>query len=502
MEPPRKSPATGWKRDSFLILINERPSYDGVLTPTRFVRGEDEEMAGWSCQAAFILALCIPMCACTDLYVKLADSSARPAQPCGNNVTTACASIAVALDAFAPSGKDPSPPTNVKLLHSVLDQTIRREVLTDVTEVIIDGGATLMAFEKFYHPQQPWLEVQNSSQVTFRNFSITVTSWFTGSSLMMFKNCYNVTVTSGMVLSGAYNSRPMVFEDSWPVLVSQISFVGNETYFDPPSVNEVYNLSAIHARYTCDPISCDVPKRTPDTHNPNCCQGQPAKSSLNPSLLVEDCQFHHLGIKPKYHMYYRKQVGGGVSVHLEILSVHNVSVFIRQCHFVNISSPYDSNINVHLEGTTQNSLVSIEESRFENGWLYIGGGLLYHLEGPVKLNKLFITGCNFSKNTGYIEGGAVALSYAGSIKGEISRNVAVVRDCIFTENEGGPLFGVDVVGGAITFIATASLGFPKTLNKDTTYPRLTVVNSQFIRNAASCGSAMYFSKGFVHLHNL
>lgn len=429
------------------------------------------------------------------VYVRLADNSSRHVWPCGDDAASACATLSLALANATSAGSTRPPLTTAVLLPSRFNSVLEKEFLENISNVVIDANDTRLDLAKFIGLDVPWLEINNSSDVMISRLNASLVD-FEGSAAVHVENCNNVTISVCTFTAPALNSRPLRVINSWPVRLLTSNFRGDQYHPAlPVGAGPAYNLSAILVTFSCDPQNCQSGEWPMQGE---CCDSVAAQSTQQPSILIEGCTFYRLGIEPVMETYYRNKWEGAVTVHVEILSVKNVTSCIKSCNFSEIKSPFDSNVKIFLMGSTANSVTRVEDCFFTDSWLYIGGALLYRIEEHAEENQLIISRSTFSGNTAYIEGGAVAISFASG--GTARRNTAVIEDSYFMQNKGSTLSGVGAVGGAVSAISASS--YSQMSNRESMYPRLTLSNCTFTDNSATYGSAIFISGLFASVQSM
>ena len=170
---------------------------------------------------------------------------------------------------------------------------------------------------------------------------------------------------------------------------------------------------------------------------------------------------------------------------------------IKNCTFLENSSPYDTTLKVYLGSAARRSHIRVENCRFHNGWAYKGGAILFSITGKSSNNHISVKKSKFTANKAYLSGGAIAFS----LRQQYANNSITIDGCLFHSNIGGSLFPT-LVGGAIT-MQTRSHYRQQTSNPgNVSLPRLTIKNCDFINNSASFGAALFVAGTYLHLLNM
>lgn len=423
---------------------------------------------------------------------------------CGVNQSTACRTVQHALNI-----SDAGLPVCLRLVSSNWNSTasrlLRPTVITNRDDITIDGSelgpVTLnlnVSGEVSDIPQVPgsaehiilgrqWLAFLNCSNIILENLQLILSN-FSGQHVFLFVDSHSVDIENSSMSFASVNSSTLFFLDSWPVSIKSVVFEGDTfSKMLPPTQENDYSTSAVVFEALCDSEWCSKEKQ--NLTNP-CCHGRAVQSDTNTTLLITHSTFKHLGLLPVNDLYFQaaSTPKGGMAVRFVAANNSGASMDVTDCHFFNNSSPYDATVKILFKNGTANGTSRFSGCHFQENRAYLGGAITYEvLDTSVgKQQKLVLLNSTFTNNTAVLEGGAIQASLATT---ESAVEVMLIDECSFVGNVGGNFLTSNLVGGALSISYYDSL--PKDAARSAHVPTVAIKNTQFVRNTAVYGSAVF-----------
>lgn len=483
------------------------------LIPVRGKRRADLLACFWLCLAFLLVNMSRRGAAanCVNrVFARLGDLATRDTSSCGNR-SQPCSTITTSLN-NAQSSVTAIECIHVELLPSSYNVPLFCETLDSLERVSISGenAGTIplgnMTCGLGLH--MPWIQLNNCSDVSLNSLNVSLHE-FSGLSAIHIILSYNISVMGSSFKYMPLNTSAIDSYNSVMVMIANSQFFGThlrDIFWDTQGLIEEpnYRISAIIAiqRGNLGPDCADYGANN-SASAPPCVSDIPAGSRLlepfSYSVAVIHCSFRNLGIQPvpgRFYSVTRFQLG--IAVYIGASNAIGFHVLVSNCTFRDVYSPYDSVVKMYSEGYGASGHFEISDCVFENGWAYIGGGLFLRVGHDISNVSLALRGSAFYNNTGFVEGGAVGLSFE-DLGDEVSedskypdpRRNALIEDCQFVDNNAVLVARISSGGS----VAALYNGTSRSSTREAgNLPLLQISKTQFIRSNSNFGSAVLASE--------